>query len=626
VIAQQKPPPGGYTIELFESYLDEMSRRVDEMRTNMDARAIFEITYLVFSRQVLAALKANRFEDMAWATDMACRFIEVYKEQLSLWNSQDPMLCRPWRVAFEAMAEGRVNVLQAMLLGINAHINYDLAFVTLGSSRAMGDLIDEAAPERALSASRTGIPVVRYRDFLVINQLEWEAIELIQDTVLQEYNRALYWMNRASLRFTRFLGQRILMEARDQAWYQTTMLVHAREDERELLARAIDNFAASMADLIGSLSYRPDLAVENAIGWTRRWDRLDPQLQSAMVNLACRNAVIAELVLRELAFAGAEPISVLETLLSRGEPHLAGMYARWALRLSPRRRRVRLERYLESGSDSAMTVLTAMVDSGLPRSALPKSHAIEAVRRRWSDELRANTGCLELAEIRSERLLADAIFAHASAIRKRLETFGGPLPPSKTTPLTLPEARALIASHPSRWVRLCAQANDGEDMASLIEKVLFLKETQVFMEVDIAVLLHVAEKLENRSLLAGQSVVKAGEKSGGLYLINKGQVEVTQPRKGKNLRITVLGPRDSIGELSALNDTPATADCTALTPMECYFLPSAVLANLLHQHPRLSIGLIRMLSHRLTHTTLRVSDPPPPPETVPPPAMTADAS
>jgi hypothetical protein len=622
VIAQQPPPPGGYSIELFEQYLDEMSLRVDSMRKSMDARAVFEITYLVFSRQVLAALKARRFEDMEWATDMACRFIEVYKEQLSLWNRRDPSLCRAWRMAFEAMEESQVNVLQAMLLGINAHINYDLAFVTLGSSRHLGDLANDDAPEKALSASRTGIPVVRYRDFLVINQLEWEAIELIQDTVLKEYSSILYWLNRASMRVTRFIGQRILMEARDQAWYQTTLLVHAREDERVLLARAIDASAASMADLIGALSYRPDVAFDNAVGWSRRWDRIDPQLQAGMVNLACRNAVIAELVLRELAFAGAEPISVVETLLARGEPRLAGMFGRLTLRLSsPRKRRRRLVRYLEGGSDSAMTLLQLMVDAGVTRSALSRDVPLDAVRRRWSEELRDNLACLNVPEIRADERLSQAIGAHAEAVRARLAPLGGPTREGEPLgELRLAAARQMLAAHPNRWVRLCAQPNDGEAMALLIETVLFLKETQVFMEVDVAVLLHVAEKLENRAFTASQSIVKSGQKSGGLYFIKKGQVEVTQPRKGRNLRITVLGPRDSIGELSALNDTTASADCTAITPVEGFFLPSGVLSQLLHQHPRLSIGVIRMLSHRLTSTTLRLSEPAPPPATVPPPA------
>src|SRR5262245_25825497 len=104
-VGQQAPPPGGYSIERFEGYLAELEQRVEKMRQSKDYQVVFELTYLVFSKQVLAALKARRFEDMAWATDMACRFIEVYRQQLSLWQRRDPALCRPWRVAFEAMEE-----------------------------------------------------------------------------------------------------------------------------------------------------------------------------------------------------------------------------------------------------------------------------------------------------------------------------------------------------------------------------------------------------------------------------------------------------------------------------------------------------------------------------------------
>jgi len=144
-------------------------------------------------------------------------------------------------------------------------------------------------------------------------------------------------------------------------------------------------------------------------------------------------------------------------------------------------------------------------------------------------------------------------------------------------------------------------------MVSIIERVLFLKETQIFMEVDIPTLVYVAENLETRIYATGDTLVHNGGSSFGLYVISAGKVEVVQQRNGRDVVIAQLGPRDSIGELSALNDTPATADCKALTPVECYFLPTAVLTNLLHQHPRLAIGLIRMLSRRLVSTTLRVS-------------------
>ena len=629
-VGQQAPPAGGYTIERFEGYLDRLSTDLKSL-PQKDARSIFELTYLVFSRQILAALKARRFEDMAWTTDMACRFVEVYWHQRSLWERRDPSLCRAWRVAFQAMEDGRLNSLQAMLLGINAHINYDLSFVTLGASRHAGDLASDDAT-RTLSMTSTGLPTVRYRDFLVINQIEWEAIAPVQDAVLKANSRLLYWANRLTMRGTRFLGQRVLMEARDTAWYQMMLLVHARDDdERAIVARLIDAHAAGIADLVLALSPRPDEVVKNTVGWIRRGERIDPQLQSSLIALVRNNPVVADLGLRQLAFTGADPVSVLLTLHSGGDVRAAGLFGRMVLAVAPRHAKVQLVRFLAKGSEQSLAILDALLHDGLSTASLPREsylkrsapldEPIAAVCRRWSDQLARNHACMNVPEVAANQTLVDALDGHADSLRTRLTTLersgarGGPAPPSPS--LALQEASRFLASHPDRWVRTCAQADpalgsaspaaDGETIMTIIERVLFLKETQVFVEVDVPSLVHVAESLEHRTYGPGQVLVHRGRHSGGLHVVFQGSVEVIQQRDGADVVIARLGPHDAIGELSALNDTPATADCRALTHVEAYFLPTAVLTNLLHQHPRIAIGFIRMLSLRLVDTTLRVS-------------------
>lgn len=614
MIGQQAPPPGGYTIALFRQYLDELERRVEQIGEAGDARAAFELTYLVFSRQVLEALEARRFEDMDWATDIACRFVEVYRTQVELWETRDPALCRPWRMAFEAIEEGRTNVLQAMLLGINAHINYDLAFVTLGACRHAGDFAEGTVAARSLAGARTGVPSVRYRDFLVVNQLEWEAIGAIQDVVLRRSNRLLFWGNRLTRRGTSFLWQRLLMEARDSAWLQTTLLVHARDgEERARVARVIDARAASIADALRALTHRPTMVAEGAVGWARRGERIDPELQAGLVEMALANPLVAELVLRELAVAGADPVAVLVTL-ARDEPRLAGYFGRLALRHAPPRRRQRLLSFLRAGSEPAVSSLEAMLDAGARAERLPRGLPVERVKLRWESRLRDDEACAAVPEVEAHDELAEALAAHASTLRRKLFWLGEPVTTdgAPARAVSAGEASTLLARHPDRWIRTYAQAAlgaaspEGETMASVIERVLFLKETPVFMEVDVSVLVEVAERLEPRSLAAGEQLVTAGERAAGLYLIDSGRVEVSQERDGKPARIAELGRHDAVGELSVLNDTPATADCTVVTPAEVYFLPTAVLADLLHQHPRLAIGLIRMLSQRLVATTLQI--------------------
>jgi len=606
-LGQQAPPPEGYSVALFQRYVAAMEARLDQMTKANDARAVFQLTYLAFSRRVFEALETGEFHDTAWVIDMCCRFVEVYEHQLVLFERRDPSQCRPWRVVFEGLEEGRLNTLQAMLMGMNAHINYDLAFVTLGACRYAGDLDQGATSARALAASRSGVPVVRYRDFLLINRIAWHALPSVQDTVLGRFNRFLHWGNRLTLRMSRFVGERLLVGARDASWCQTTLLIHARTDaERVLVARVIDAYATSVADIIGTMTLRPDHMLASAASWSRRWERLDPELQTGLVTMACENPVVAELALRELAFAGAEPISVLETLLRRGERRLAGVFGRMFLQRAPRERRQRLVHFLERRSGptgSAIEITEALLAAGEPAKGLPQ-RAVEAVRERWRSRIAAARRARAELEPDDTRLAA-ALEAYALESHRQLVKTGSSV--STTMIVQSPSSgggRAALATHPDRWIQLLA--GNGDAMESLVERVLFLKDTSVFMEVDPTVLVHVAEQLEARSYRTGANILTAGKPGEGLVLVRSGQLEISQLRGEERVRIATLGPHDSVGELSTLNDTPATADCIALTDLEAYVVPADVLAELLHQHPRLAIGLLRMLSQRLIATTRRV--------------------
>ncbi len=133
------------------------------------------------------------------------------------------------------------------------------------------------------------------------------------------------------------------------------------------------------------------------------------------------------------------------------------------------------------------------------------------------------------------------------------------------------------------------------------------------MEVEPTVLVALAEKLEERTFAAGTTLVSAGARSEGIHLIRVGRVAVAQHRGSERVAVATLGPRDSFGELSALNATTATANCVAETAVSTFFIPAEVLSHALHEQPRLAIGVIRMLSQRLTETTLKLGAPAVPP-------------
>lgn len=602
LVGQQPPPREGYSVALFEKYIASMRDRLGQLQTAGDWRAPFQLTYLTFSEKIFEALAAGRFRDQAWATDMCCRFIEVYQHQLHRWDSRDPGLCRPWRIAFESMEEGRINAVQAMLLGMNAHIHYDLAFTTLGACRYAGDLPDSTA-RASLAGSRSGVPAVRYHDFLLVNQVGWESLSFIQDKVLSSFNKLFFWGGRLVRNVARRIGQHVFLHARDTSWTQTTLLIHARDGlERSRVARAIDAYASSIADLICGMTWRPDQVLESTGSWLRRWERLDPDVQSGLVDMALDNPIVAELALRELAFVGADPISVIDTLLTRGDARLAGVFGQLALVHAPYRRRQRLLRWLSGESGS--TALEAVEEAAALPKALAGSPAVELVHDRRRRRLAATRIALKDARVAAHPQLCDALEAEVRTLAG-LDVGASSLPAGHT--------EHFLQTHPDRWVRVCATdalspaQPEKNDMSSTIERVMFLKETTVFFEADPGVLVHLAEKLQPRSFEPGAVVVRAGEQHGGLHLIRSGEVRVSQQRGDQRIGIATLGPKDSLGELSALNDTPTTADCHAVGAVETLFLPTDVLAHLLHQHPRLAIGVIRMLSNRLMETTRRIS-------------------
>lgn len=616
--AQELPPSGGYSVATFEASLDAMRDELGRLLLARDYRAVFHLTYLTFSGQVLAALKAGRFADPAWAADMSCRFVGAYLEQLRRWNAEDPRQCRAWRIAFGAAESGSANVLQAMLLGMNAHINYDLAYVTVGTCRHFGDLPGDDVADRSLAASRGGVPVIRYQDFLVVNQIGWESIPLIQDRVLATFSRWMYLANRATFRVTRFAGQRLLMEARDASWCHTSLLIHARDGEqREAVSAMIDTYAASLTRLIGAVSFRPWAIWRGVRAWSRRSKELPTGTERGLTAMARDNPVVADLALRQLASAGAAPVPSIENLLEGGSPRLAGVLATEVLRHAPRTRRRELQEFLGSGSKAAIATVEAVLENNdTPVEALGPA-ALAGVRARWVEALARAARCRLAPEVAADRNLLDALETYAEDLRRQLARIGGHPPsaaPRSSSAPALADVGALLLNHPDGWVRVCARAalpaqpDAGDDMALLIERVLFLKNNALFMEVEPTALVHVAEHLESCSFGRGRLLVQAGDRVGGIHLIRAGQVEVSQMRGDELVRVATLGLGDSVGELSAFNETPATADCRAVDSVDTYFLRTQVLAGLLHEHPRVAIGLIRLLSRRLMATTLKLDN------------------
>ena len=108
----------------IERLLDRMGTLLRGMESDRSPLRIFLATYARTTRAVAKALRDGRFEDPAWVEEWDVVFADLYLDALEAYCSDPASAPRPWRIAFGS--DPRLPPKATLLLGMNAHINYDL--------------------------------------------------------------------------------------------------------------------------------------------------------------------------------------------------------------------------------------------------------------------------------------------------------------------------------------------------------------------------------------------------------------------------------------------------------------------------------------------------------------------
>ena len=93
----------------------------------------------------------------------------------------------------------------------------------------------------------------------------------------------------------------------------------------------------------------------------------------------------------------------------------------------------------------------------------------------------------------------------------------------------------------------------------------------------------------------GVHVVRAGDTDVALHVIVDGEVAVVIDDE----QVGILSRGAFFGEISTLLEEPASADVIARTPLRCLALPRDALEQLLLEHPRLTLAMLRAEARRL---------------------------
>jgi len=212
----------------IDDVIERMTALAGELRRDGDARLAFHGTYLRTTEAVARALRDGAFADPEWVDRWDVAFAQLYLDALDAGRRGDPVP-EPWAVAFAAAAaQPGLPAVRHVLLGMNAHINYDLPQALLA----------------VISDAEFGDPQVRARreaDHRRIDEVLAVRVGA-EDAELQRIEPARTWQDRALQPLNRMATRRFLRESRAKVWANALELSKAR-------AAGPDAYAGRLAEL-----------------------------------------------------------------------------------------------------------------------------------------------------------------------------------------------------------------------------------------------------------------------------------------------------------------------------------------------------------------------------------------
>jgi hypothetical protein len=226
--------------EAIGHLVSRMELLMEPLDERGDPRRYFHGTYLRTTRAVGEELAAGGFLDPAWVERWDVAFADLYLEAL-VADQRGERPSGPWLVAFAAadMQASALPPLRHVLLGMNAHINYDLPQALLAVI-SDAEFDDPALLERRAADHRhvDGVLAARVG---------------AEDSQLDQVSGRRSLLDRALTPFNQLGTKRFLRESRAKVWGNARSLALARRQGEAAYAARLAELerlaAARVADL-----------------------------------------------------------------------------------------------------------------------------------------------------------------------------------------------------------------------------------------------------------------------------------------------------------------------------------------------------------------------------------------
>ncbi|TNE50957.1 MAG: hypothetical protein EP344_16875 [Bacteroidetes bacterium] len=224
--------------------LHRMDQHIGRWQPGADGKAIFLRCYRTMTHNMLTALDRGAFSNAGWTDLLLHHFAEYYFRALAAYEQQTPGLPVVWRFAFDAANQDGIAPIQKLLLGVNAHINFDLVLT-------LHDLLRTDWP---------GLPDNRrmsyYSDYCFVNQIIGETIDTVQDQILEPIQPSMQLVDDLMGRVDEWLISRLITHWRDKVWQNAEALLEAGNgNARDRVVAAVENRALRRAEALSGKNW-----------------------------------------------------------------------------------------------------------------------------------------------------------------------------------------------------------------------------------------------------------------------------------------------------------------------------------------------------------------------------------
>lgn len=224
------------------AYTDVVSR-MDLLITDWDRladrRCDFLRTYRLMTENMLLAIEAGEFHDGVWVRGLLEHFADYYFKALGDFDENRPETPVVWSTTHQAAVQPDIQVLQNLLLGINAHINYDLVLT-------LYDILSPVWQHLTTEDRRK-----RYEDHKQVNRVIGRTVDKVQDSILEPKMPVMNLIDRMLGPIDEWTASLLIRTWREEVWDNALRMLDSDEElDREAVRRQVEELTLERARLI----------------------------------------------------------------------------------------------------------------------------------------------------------------------------------------------------------------------------------------------------------------------------------------------------------------------------------------------------------------------------------------